>query len=76
MKAKEPYLKIYSLAEYSKLQGKSKETILRLADEGLIRHIKSDEIGGHSYIVELLPTDTKELIDRMENIENSIQNIQ
>ena len=75
MKAKEPYLKIYSLAEYSKLQGKSKETILRLADEGLIRHIKSDEICGHSYIVELLPTDTKELIDRMENIENSIQAI-
>lgn len=75
MKVKEPYLKIYSLAEYSKLQGKSKETILKLADEGLVRHIKSDEIGGHSYIVELLPTDTKELIDKIENMENLIQNI-
>ncbi|WP_250277238.1 hypothetical protein [[Clostridium] colinum] len=75
MKAKEPYLKIYSLAEYSKLQGKSKETILKLADEGLIRHIKSDDIGGHSYIVELLPTDTKELIDKIENMENLIQAI-
>lgn len=28
MKVKEPYLKIYSLAEYSKIQGKSKENLL------------------------------------------------
>ena len=75
IKAKEPYLKIYSLAEYSKLQGKSKETILKLADEGLVRYIKSDEMGGHSYIVELLPMDTKELIDKIENMETLIQNI-
>lgn len=75
MKPKEPYLKLYSLAEYSKLQGKSKETILKLVDEGLIKHIKSDDIGGHSYIVEILPTDTREIIERIERIENSIMAI-
>ncbi|MBS5794712.1 MAG: hypothetical protein KIC92_08180 [Clostridiales bacterium] len=74
-KVKEPYLKIYSLAEYSKIQGKSKETILKLADEGLVRHIKNDDIGGHSYIVELLPTDIKEIIDKIENLENIVQAI-